>query len=135
MPGGSDWQIKQRKMKLRIKGNSLRLRLSKTDVQQLAETGKVFDKISFGVEQLAYTLKAAEEIKIPEVSFSINNIIVLIPTRFTTNWHGNNVVGIDATQNIGNNETLYLLIEKDFQCLDESTEDQSDNFINPHLTC
>ncbi len=121
-------------MKLRIKGNSLRLRLSKTDVQQLAETGKVFDKISFGVEQLAYSLKAVEDIKQPEASFSINNIVVLIPADFADGWHGNNVVGIDATQNIGNNETLYILIEKDFQCLDETTEDQSDHFTNPHST-
>ena len=112
----------------------MRLRLSKTDVQQLAETGKVFDKISFGVEQLAYLLKAAEDIKQPEVSFSINNIVVLIPAGFAAGWHGNNVVGIDATQNIGNNETLSILIEKDFQCLDETTEDQSDHYINPNST-
>ena len=113
----------------------MRLRLTKTDVQQLAETGKVFDKISFGVEQLSYSLKAAEDINQPEASFSINNIAVLIPGRFANSWHGNNVVGIEATQNTGNNETLYILIEKDFQCLDVTTEDQSDSYTNPNSNC
>jgi hypothetical protein len=122
-------------MKLRIKGNSLRLRLSKTDVQQLAETGRVSDKISFGVEQLIYSLKCAANIDKPEASFSINNIIVLIPAKFAAGWHANNVIGIDAVQNTGNNETLSILIEKDFQCIDETTEDQSDNYVNPNSVC
>ena len=122
-------------MKLRIKGNSLRLRLSKTDVQQLSETGRISDKISFGTEQLMYSLKCDNTVKEPEASFGLNNIIVLIPGRFAGEWHKNNVIGIDGTQNTGNNESLYILIEKDFQCLDETTEDQSDNYINPNLTC
>ena len=101
-------------MKLRIKGNSLRLRLSKTDVQQLAETGRVTDKVSFGVEQLMYSLRSSENIEQPEASFSINHIIVLIPARFAAEWPANNKIGIDAVQNTGNNETLNILIEKDF---------------------
>ena len=31
--------------------------------------------------------------------------------------------------------SLYLLIEKDFACLDHSSEDQSDNYENPNKTC
>jgi len=27
------------------------------------------------------------------------------------------------------------LVEKDFICLDETTEDQSDNYENPNKTC
>ncbi len=122
-------------MKLRIKGNSLRLRLSKTDVQQLADTGRVSDKISFGVEQLMYSLRSADNIEQPEASFSLNHIIILVPAKFVAGWPGNNTIGIDAIQNTGNNETLSILIEKDFQCLDETTEDQSDNYINPNSTC
>jgi len=122
-------------MKLRIKGNSLRLRLSKTDVQRLAETGRVSDKISFGVEQLMYSLKSADNIEQPEATFSINHIIITIPAKFVAEWPSNNTIGIDAIQNTGNNETLSILIEKDFQCLDETTEDQSDNYTNPNSTC
>jgi len=122
-------------MKLRIKGNSLRLRLTKTDVQQLADTGRVSDKISFGAEQLMYSLKCDNNIKTPEASFALNNIIVLIPAKFAEDWHGNNIIGIDGKQNTGNNESLSILIEKDFQCLDETTEDQSDNYLNPNSTC
>jgi hypothetical protein len=28
--------------------------------------------------------------------------------------------------------SLYLLVEKDFVCLDETSEDQSDNYENPN---
>jgi len=36
---------------------------------------------------------------------------------------------------INDDQSLYLLIEKDFKCLDETTEDQSDNFENPNIAC
>ncbi len=122
-------------MKLRIKGNSLRLRLSKTDVQTLFETGRVTDKISFGTEQLLYTLKSAESVHTLEASFNMNNIVILIPDYFVQDWYGNNIVGIDSTQTTGKDQSLFILVEKDFQCLDETTEDQSDNYINPNSVC
>jgi len=36
---------------------------------------------------------------------------------------------------VSETETLYLLLEKDFVCLDETHEDQADNFENPNKTC
>ena len=30
---------------------------------------------------------------------------------------------------------MKILVEKDFQCLDKTTEDQSDFFVNPNTTC
>jgi hypothetical protein len=33
----------------------------------------------------------------------------------------------------GTEEKLHLLVEKDFTCLDNVTEDQSDNYPNPLL--
>ena len=32
---------------------------------------------------------------------------------------------------LGDGNELYLLLEKDFQCLDNSIEDQTDNYENP----
>jgi len=37
---------------------------------------------------------------------------------------------------IGDDKHLYLLLEKDFKCIDAPAhEDQSDNFENPHKHC
>jgi hypothetical protein len=36
---------------------------------------------------------------------------------------------------IGNDKYLFLLVEKDFVCLDNTVEDQSDNYPNPNAVC
>jgi len=42
------------------------------------------------------------------------------------------VVGFNAKMPVAENGSLYLLLEKDFVCLDETTEDQNDNYENPN---
>ncbi len=121
-------------MKIRIKGNALRLRLSKTDLRMLEENKTVTEKTSFGANQLVYVLKPTDSDTLSS-SFENHTISVLIPASFSTVWNKNDIVSIDAQQNIGNNENLYILVEKDFQCLDKTTEDQTDYFINPNTTC
>jgi hypothetical protein len=36
---------------------------------------------------------------------------------------------------VSENDTLYLLLEKDFVCLDETMESQNDHYENPNKTC
>lgn len=122
-------------MKIRIKGNALRLRLSKTDLSMLEENKTVTEKTSFGATQLVYQLKPVDSIETLTASFENNTIFVLIPASFSSTWNANEIVSIDAQQDIGNNETLYILVEKDFKCLDKTSEDQTDYFINPNTTC
>ena len=122
-------------MKLRIKGNSLRLRLSKSDVATLAEKGRVSDQISFGFLSLTYELKMNNGIEKLQAFFSNDIISVHINESFAKAWKDNEVIGINGTQEIKNEEVLKLLVEKDFQCLDPTHEDQSDNYINPNSTC
>lgn len=122
-------------MKIRIKGNALRLRLSKTDLKALEDNITVTEKTSFGETELVYELQPSSTNDTLSAIFKNNKIIVFIPATFSTEWNKSNIVSIDANQDIGNNETLYILVEKDFQCLDKTTEDQSDYFINPNTTC
>jgi hypothetical protein len=122
-------------MKLRIKGNSLRLRLSKSDVAALADTGMVSDQISFGFSSLVYKLKTDEKVEKLAAYFSNNTITVHINTIFAKAWKDNEVIGINDVQEIKDGEVLKLLVEKDFQCLDPTHEDQSDNYVNPNSTC
>lgn len=111
-------------MKLRIRGNSIRLRLNKTEVTGLAETGLVEEKTDFGDGQmLVYSVSALSETETVKSSFQNGRIEIFIPQTIAKNWAKNEEVGIS-----GNN----ILVEKDFACLAvREGEDESDNFPHP----
>lgn len=112
-------------MKIRIKSNSLRYRLTRSEVERFAEEGVVKEKIQIGDNALTYILQRTAE---NEMSASFHNHIITLfmPGKMADEWTGTGQVGFDATSN-----DLYLLIEKDFTCLDNVDEDQSDNYPNP----
>lgn len=114
-------------MKLRIKGNSLRLRLSKTEVQKLVEEGEVFESAHIMNETFVYGAKLGGNEGI-EASLVQNRIIVSLQRDMVTNWDKNEEVGFEATTDQG----LLIVVEKDFQCLNHREgEDESDLHINP----
>lgn len=119
-------------MKLRIKGNSIRLRLSQTEVKNFGVNGTCIDRISFGSNQLIYSLEMSENAAI-SVTFSDQHIRVLVPAAVGKSWvEDNTQVGFDHESVTGEETPLYVLVEKDFACLaDRPREDESDNFPNP----
>lgn len=56
-----------------------------------------------------------------------------ITRGFTSVWPGNSVVGTITVHSTEDGNEIFILIEKDYQCLDNKDEDQSDNFFNPKL--
>jgi hypothetical protein len=120
-------------MKLRIKGNSIRLRLLQSEVNQLGEGKKVEEITLFSFkQQLTYSLSVSHNINEPKAEFLNGNLTVLLPLATAKNWANSQQVGIETYQETGNGEKLHILIEKDFRCLDaEPPEDQTDNFPNP----
>lgn len=111
------------------------MRLSKTDVRTLASAGLVTETIFFGKTNIVYELRTVSQTKSLHADFSGNRITVSMPEDFARSWDENDVVGIEEKQDIGNDNFLTLLVEKDFQCVDETTEDQSDNYANPNKVC
>ncbi|TWJ00738.1 hypothetical protein JN11_01994 [Mucilaginibacter frigoritolerans] len=112
-------------MKLRIKGNSLRYRLTKSDVSQLAEKSYVEEKVDFGEQVLIYALKITNDAVLIS-TFKNNTITLCMPVNMLTELQNTDKVGFE-----GEHGNLHLLIEKDFTCLDNVIEDQSDNYPNP----
>ena len=112
-------------MKIRIKGNSVRYRLTKTDVDLFYKNQHLQDSTNFGNRKLIYRLEAAEQDGL-KASFIDDTVTVTIPITKLVELAQTDRVGFD-----GKDGDLYLLIEKDFQCLDEVIEDQSDNYPNP----
>lgn len=113
-------------MKIRIKGNSLRYRLTKTDVNKFSKDGYLEETIIFGEQSLIYALKKAP-VDYLKANFQNNKITLLMPDLMAEEWAITDRVGFENS-----NGLLYLLIEKDFKCLDNVTEDQSDNYQNPY---
>ena len=123
-------------MKIRIKGNSIRMRLSKSDVHHLQQTGYLEEQINFGNNQLKYAVQVSrDESQLLRAAFDDKKIIVYASEAFVKNWPGNDVVGLEEKMPLNEGETLNILIEKDFVCLDATSEDQSDNYENPGKFC
>lgn len=122
-------------MKLRIKGNSLRIRLNKSEVNEFVSMGYLEEHISFGNNKLIYALQSSNELKEMVATFEFNKISVIVPAILLVNWPENATVGFKATMPLTETDSLYLLLEKDFVCLDETIEDQSDNYENPNKSC
>jgi hypothetical protein len=115
-------------MKIRIQGNSLRLRLSQQEVITFVQNGMVQSECQFINGSLFYSIHRKN---IETITAAIDNheIKILIPSILIENWDVDDRVGFDATDANG----LYILIEKDFQCLKPRLqEDESDLFPNPN---
>ena len=117
-------------MKLRIKGNTIRLRLTKSEVDYFSQTNYIEEQTQFGKNFFSYRLSVSDSDSVG-AEFEDNRISVYVPTQLAKNWTDTNAVGFNGELEIGNNKKLYILVEKDFKCLDETVEDQSDNYENP----
>ena len=119
-------------MKIRIRDNSLRLRLTKGEVKQLANTGDVTCNTEFGHDvKFTYQIKASDQAEII-ASFNENVISIIVPEEKISHWANSEEVSLRAEQNTLSAEPLRILIEKDFACLIiREGEDDSDAFPNP----
>ena len=119
-------------MKLRIKGDSLRLRLAQGEMQALAERGEVEDRVSFpGGAALRYRLRIDKSNTVISCSYASNLIEILVPEAQAQRWCGTDLVTLSAAAATGAGE-LRIVLEKDWACLaPREGEDESDNFPHP----
>ena len=122
-------------MKLRIKGDSLRLRLTQGEMRQLAERGEVEDRTSFpGGAALRYRLRVDNGSDEISVSYASNLMEFMLPAALSKRWCGTDLVTLSATQANATGE-LRIVLEKDWACLaPREGEDESDNFPHPQST-
>ena len=123
-------------MKLRIRGNSVRLRLSRGEVEAFDRAGRVEDAVRFGPGScLTYALERTTDAAVA-ARLRGDGVVVLIPAALAETWCRTDQVGLEGEQPTGDGELLRILVEKDFTCLKtRSGEDESDAFPNPHDHC
>jgi uncharacterized protein DUF7009 len=125
-------------MKIRMLSNSIRLRLSQGDIKLLEEAGRVVESVNFpNSEQLVYSLIKTEEDKI-SADFNGTEIKTYIPKNLAAEWMKTGKVGFEQEMFDKQGNSFCILIEKDFKCLTERSEDESDLFPHPeenNLNC
>ncbi len=123
-------------MKIRIKGNSIRLRLTKSEVATFGESGVLAETTQMIGGEFVYTLRSSSNIENLSAEWkSPNQIQFLMPVHMAQEWTTTDNIGYQHALQLPNGAELFLLIEKDFVCLDNTFEDQSDNYPNPNAAC
>jgi hypothetical protein len=121
-------------MKLRIKGNSIRLRLTQSEAARLSSSGVVEDAISFGPEPdeaLTYSVRTSDDTDAVEASFRSGRIEIVVPALSAREWYDTDQVSIEASET-GPDAKPAILVEKDFTCLKPRASDEDiDTFENP----
>ncbi len=121
-------------MKLRIRGDSIRLRLKRGEVAQVAAGKSIAEETHFPGSVLTYRLDVSETDDI-EANFADGNLEISLPASKVPGWATTDEVSLTATQNTPDGAILTLLIEKDFSCLEpghgRDHEDDADSFPHP----
>ena len=113
-------------MKLRIEDDTLRLRLSGSEIQEFATTGRVASTVHFGAtsaEQLTYALERGSEapetavITEPvQVHYELGAITILVPFALAKTWVETDQNGFTHDLPLPENQRLRILVEKDLDC-------------------
>jgi len=127
-------------MKLRIKGNSLRLRVSRSELARLLDGDRIEETIHFTAApeaKLTYALDSAVQSAPVTVEYGPQTVTVILSEDQAHVWSSESEVGVYGEMDIGDAGLLEVVVEKDFGCLDRSDEDNVDTFANPHAgtTC
>jgi hypothetical protein len=126
-------------MKLRIRRNSVRIRVTKSEVEKLRAEGTISEWTDFGGQHAKFRYElSVDAVQEPRAEFQDNCIRVFVPQGEAHQWMNSDDVGIEAKQPIGDNEFLKILVEKDFACLTARIgEDEADAFPNSSksVTC
>ncbi|MEP0987569.1 hypothetical protein [Ekhidna sp.] len=102
-------------MKLRINHSSIRIRLGKSDIQELREQRKVKNELLFpGGKKLVYKLEIGESF---HASLDTNCLIVTIPEDESDAWLNSEKLAIETKLERNEGDELILLVEKDLHDL------------------
>jgi hypothetical protein len=115
-------------MKLRILGNSIRLRLTRSEVERVSSGEVLKETTRLPGGNFCYSLSGAD---VDEVRAMISggHLRVTVPRDALTRWHDGDAVAVDAPVESG---AAAVLIEKDYACLTPRPgSDDDDTYPHP----
>jgi hypothetical protein len=127
-------------MKLRIKGNSLRLRTTRSETALFRDKQRIEASIRLGSGPeavLTYGLEHRPDIDAAGIVYQLHAVTVAIPSKHALIWADTDQVGIYGKIDLGDGEPLEFIVEKDFACIDGTDAQNEDAFPNPNsaATC
>ena len=125
------------RMKIRIQGNSIRFRLKQFEVEAFRKNGIVEEAIAFGdeaQEQILFILKLEQEQRF-SIEQNGTNIQVNVPRVIADDWTSTELVGFEEKILTTKGKEIFVLVEKDFKCLDRSDEEEAGSYPNPMKQC
>jgi len=119
-------------MKLRIKGPTLRLRLTQGEISALAQRGVVEERVPFAAgTTLIYRLRSDPQAREISASYHGSVVEIRVPESTARQWCSSEQVTLAHAQPVPEG-VLQITLEKDFACLaPRAGEDESDNFPHP----
>ena len=117
-------------MKLRISGNSIRLRLTRSESERLASGQRLQERLDLPPAPLSYWLETKE---VGEISawLGAGELRITAPLDAVRRWSSSDEVGIEGAVPGASGKQIRLLIEKDFRCAHDPADVQADCFPNP----
>ena len=98
-------------MKIRIKGNSVRLRLTKTEVESFHKEGKNLETVRFANKTLTYVLEAKENITSLKSDYRDDTITIYFPEQERHTWATSERVGYSNEVDWNDPTALSILVE------------------------
>lgn len=123
-------------MKLRVRGSSIRLRVTRTEVARLAAGEPVEERVPFGAgAALLYGIEPSTAAAV-DARLEGAHVRVLAPSALLSSWATSDDVGFEAKKDLGDGTALTILVEKDWTCLTSRPGDEDiDTFPNPNTSC
>jgi len=111
------------------------MRLTRPEVSKLVHEGLIEEITPFPGQSFRYAVERSDKVQYLQVTYQDHCIRMVVPEALIRDWDTNDTISIDASMPGESASSIYLLLEKDFQCLDASHGDQNDNYVNPNKTC
>lgn len=113
-------------MKLRIQGNAVRLRLTRSEVERFAAEGRIEDGIEFAPNvRFTYALERSCDVPSPRALYQDGMLRIQIPRAEADDWSGTDRVGISGGEGVS------VAVEKDFKCMHGDPAEDADAYPNP----
>ncbi len=118
-------------MKLRLRQNTVRIRLTQSEVERVGGGEEVRETVSFAGRPLSYVLAPSDDAHAVHAAFDGSEVRVVAPRALVTAWANSNEVGFTSDAS----EQIAVLVEKDFACLtgrdERHADDDADTYPHP----
>lgn len=111
-------------MKLRIHGNSLRLRLSESDLSRLRWEGRLESWMGLGPgRRFTYSVESNSEADHISALYESDALTVLVPREWVDRCDpSDDEICFESMQDIDGDQQLHIVVEKDLLCRHDGQE-------------